>query len=197
MAADAAVLLVARWCSCLQRRQRHRAGPVGHYRQRAYGQPVYKLLGGAVRDCVRMYARMDLGLHTHAEEVRAAEPSGFSAGRIESGLMIITESTTASRIPDSDGATYAASGWVPIASSETRSTTSLELGSHGVAESICRGSRASSLRFFWVTRTFRFFFAKRGRKFHSGGCRFDVSSCSPQAEFHSGCRAIRFHGATG
>ena len=29
-----------------------------------YGQPVYKLLGGAVRDAVRLYARTDLGLPT-------------------------------------------------------------------------------------------------------------------------------------
>src|SRR6185437_6968143 len=32
---------------------------------KAYGQPVYKLLGGAVRDRVRVYARSDLGLESH------------------------------------------------------------------------------------------------------------------------------------
>ncbi|MEA1952244.1 MAG: mandelate racemase/muconate lactonizing enzyme family protein [Planctomycetota bacterium] len=46
---------------------------------KAYGQPVYKLLGGAVRDRVRLYARMDLGLPTHADEIRAAVKEGFDA----------------------------------------------------------------------------------------------------------------------
>ena len=39
---------------------------------KAYGQPVYKLLGGAVRDRIRVYARMDLGLPTHSDEIKAA-----------------------------------------------------------------------------------------------------------------------------
>jgi galactonate dehydratase len=46
---------------------------------KAYQLPVYKLLGGAVRDRVRLYARMDLGLATVAEEVRAAVAEGFDA----------------------------------------------------------------------------------------------------------------------
>jgi galactonate dehydratase len=46
---------------------------------KAYGQPVYKLLGGAVRDRVRLYARMDLGLPTHADEIHAAAEEGFDA----------------------------------------------------------------------------------------------------------------------
>lgn len=46
---------------------------------KAFGQPVYKLLGGAVRERVRVYARMDLGLPTHADEVKAAMQEGFDA----------------------------------------------------------------------------------------------------------------------
>ncbi len=46
---------------------------------KAYAQPVYKLLGGAVRDRVRLYARSDLGLVSQAEEVRAAGEEGFDA----------------------------------------------------------------------------------------------------------------------
>lgn len=46
---------------------------------KAYGQPVYKLLGGPCRDRVRLYARADLGLPTDAEEAQAAVAEGFSA----------------------------------------------------------------------------------------------------------------------
>jgi galactonate dehydratase len=46
---------------------------------KAYGQPVYRLLGGACRDRVRLYARPDLGLGCLAEEVRAALDEGFDA----------------------------------------------------------------------------------------------------------------------
>ena len=46
---------------------------------KAYGQPVYKLLGGPCRDRVRLYARTDLGLPTVAEEAQAAVAEGFSA----------------------------------------------------------------------------------------------------------------------
>ena len=46
---------------------------------KAYGLPVHKLLGGAVRERVRLYARMDLGLPTHADEVKAAVQEGFDA----------------------------------------------------------------------------------------------------------------------
>src|SRR5438105_1753977 len=46
---------------------------------KAYKLPVYKLLGGAVRERVRLYARMDLGLATVADEARAAVEEGFDA----------------------------------------------------------------------------------------------------------------------
>ena len=45
---------------------------------KAYGQPVYKLLGGAVRDRVRLYARTDLGMETEVEEIKAAVKEGFT-----------------------------------------------------------------------------------------------------------------------
>lgn len=44
---------------------------------KAYGQPVYKLLGGAVRDRVKVYVRNDLGLSNEVEEVKAAMAEGF------------------------------------------------------------------------------------------------------------------------
>jgi galactonate dehydratase len=46
---------------------------------KAYKLPVYRLLGGAVRDRVRCYARTDLGLPTHADEAVAAVAEGFDA----------------------------------------------------------------------------------------------------------------------
>src|SRR5205823_1689094 len=46
---------------------------------KAYKLPVYKLLGGAVRQRVRLYARMDLGLATVPDEARAAVEEGFDA----------------------------------------------------------------------------------------------------------------------
>jgi galactonate dehydratase len=45
---------------------------------KAYGQPVYKLLGGKVRNSVRLYARNDLGLGSAVEEVKAAQKEGFT-----------------------------------------------------------------------------------------------------------------------
>ncbi len=42
-----------------------------------YEQPVYKLLGGAVRDRVKLYVRNDLGLKDEIEEVKAAKAEGF------------------------------------------------------------------------------------------------------------------------
>jgi galactonate dehydratase len=45
---------------------------------KAYGQPVYRLLGGPCRDRVRLYARTDLGLPSPAEEARAAIAEGFT-----------------------------------------------------------------------------------------------------------------------
>jgi galactonate dehydratase len=44
---------------------------------KAYGQPVYKLLGGAVRDRVKVYVRNDLGLADEIAEVEAAVAEGF------------------------------------------------------------------------------------------------------------------------
>lgn len=49
---------------------------------KAFKQPVYRLLGGAVRDRVRLYARTDLGLDNFSDEVRAAIAEGFSAFKI-------------------------------------------------------------------------------------------------------------------
>jgi galactonate dehydratase len=46
---------------------------------KAYKLPVYKLLGGAVRQRVRLYARMDLGLATVPDEARTAVHEGFDA----------------------------------------------------------------------------------------------------------------------
>ncbi|MCZ6678270.1 MAG: mandelate racemase/muconate lactonizing enzyme family protein, partial [Candidatus Poribacteria bacterium] len=45
---------------------------------KAYGQPVYRLLGGPCRDRVRLYARGDLGLPSQAEEAQAALDEGFT-----------------------------------------------------------------------------------------------------------------------
>ncbi len=55
---------------------------------KAYGQPVYKLLGGAVRDRVRVYARTDLGLATYADEARAAVAEGFDAFKFGPGRYV-------------------------------------------------------------------------------------------------------------
>ncbi len=55
---------------------------------KAFGQPVYKLLGGAVRDRVRLYARGDLGLPTQAEEVKAAMAEGFDAFKFGTGPYV-------------------------------------------------------------------------------------------------------------
>lgn len=46
---------------------------------KAYGQPVYKLLGGAVRDRVRLYPRPDLGLGSQAAELEAIKAEGFTS----------------------------------------------------------------------------------------------------------------------
>lgn len=45
---------------------------------KAYGQPVYRLLGGPCRDRVRLYARGDLGLPSQMEEAQAAVTEGFT-----------------------------------------------------------------------------------------------------------------------
>ena len=55
---------------------------------KAYGQPVYKLLGGAVRDRVRTYARHDLGLPSDAKEARVAVEEGFDAFKFGPGAYV-------------------------------------------------------------------------------------------------------------
>lgn len=55
---------------------------------KAYGQPVYKLLGGAVRDCVRVYARSDLGLESHVAEITTALKEGFTAFKFGPGKYV-------------------------------------------------------------------------------------------------------------
>ena len=55
---------------------------------KAYGQPVYKLLGGAVRDRVRLYARTDLGLPTYGDEATAAVEEGFTAFKFGPGQHV-------------------------------------------------------------------------------------------------------------
>lgn len=54
---------------------------------KAYGQPVYRLLGGAVRDRVRVYARSDLGLQNQREEIQAALREGFTAFKWGPGIV--------------------------------------------------------------------------------------------------------------
>ncbi|MSR58132.1 MAG: mandelate racemase/muconate lactonizing enzyme family protein [Planctomycetaceae bacterium] len=56
---------------------------------KACNLPVYKLLGGMVRDRVRMYARTDLGLPTHGDEVRAAVAEGFDAFKFGPGSYVV------------------------------------------------------------------------------------------------------------
>ena len=51
---------------------------------KAYGQPVYKLLGGALRDRVQLYARPDLGLGSDEAEYEQMKREGFTA--IKSGV---------------------------------------------------------------------------------------------------------------
>jgi galactonate dehydratase len=56
---------------------------------KAYGQPVYKLLGGAVRDRVQLYPRPDLGLGSFEAEMANMKEEGFTAckgGGVQMGL---------------------------------------------------------------------------------------------------------------
>jgi galactonate dehydratase len=46
---------------------------------KAYGQPVYRLLGGPCRDRVWVYTRTDRGLPTYVDEALAAQAEGFTA----------------------------------------------------------------------------------------------------------------------
>ena len=55
---------------------------------KAYGQPVYRLLGGAVRDRVRMYARSDLGLDSYEAELHASMEEGFTAFKLGPGKFV-------------------------------------------------------------------------------------------------------------
>ncbi|MBI2824041.1 MAG: mandelate racemase/muconate lactonizing enzyme family protein [Planctomycetia bacterium] len=55
---------------------------------KAYGVPVYKLLGGPARDSVRLYARGDLGLSSLIDEARAAVAEGFDAFKAGPGRML-------------------------------------------------------------------------------------------------------------
>jgi len=55
---------------------------------KAYGVPVHKLLGGALRDEVRLYARGDLGLPTCLDEVQAARDEGFDAFKMGPGRTV-------------------------------------------------------------------------------------------------------------
>jgi len=52
---------------------------------KAYGQPVFKLLGGRVRDRVRCYARADLGFGTIEEHATQALQEGFDAFKMGFG----------------------------------------------------------------------------------------------------------------
>ena len=52
------------------------------------GQPVYRLLGGAVRDRIRLYARGDLGLPSQGEEMRTAAAEGFDAFKFGPGQYV-------------------------------------------------------------------------------------------------------------
>lgn len=55
---------------------------------KAHGLPVHQLLGGKVRDSVRLYARGDLGLPTPEEESRAAMKEGFDAYKFGTGKYV-------------------------------------------------------------------------------------------------------------
>jgi galactonate dehydratase len=46
---------------------------------KAYGQPLFRLLGGAYHEHVRLYARADLGLGCPVKEAEAAREEGFTA----------------------------------------------------------------------------------------------------------------------
>ncbi|MBI82761.1 MAG: galactonate dehydratase [Planctomycetaceae bacterium] len=55
---------------------------------KAYGLPVYKLLGGAVRDQVRLYGRHDFGLASVADEAHAAVEEGFDGFKFGPGEFV-------------------------------------------------------------------------------------------------------------
>ena len=55
---------------------------------KAANLPVHRLLGGKVRDKVRLYARTDLGLPTCGEEAAAAWEEGFTAFKFGPGKRV-------------------------------------------------------------------------------------------------------------
>ena len=55
---------------------------------KAYGQPLHKLLGGAVRDRVRVYARTDLNLPTFGDEAKVAVEEGFDGFKFGPGRYV-------------------------------------------------------------------------------------------------------------
>lgn len=55
---------------------------------KSVGLPVYKLLGGAVRDKIELYARPDLGTPTDVGELEAAMSEGFGAYKHGVGTYI-------------------------------------------------------------------------------------------------------------
>ena len=55
---------------------------------KAHGLPVHQLLGGKVRDSVRLYARGDLGLPTPEDEARAALKDHFDAYKFGPGKYV-------------------------------------------------------------------------------------------------------------
>lgn len=55
---------------------------------KVYNQPVYRLLGGAMRDRVRLYARSDLGLESYVKEIEAALQEGFMAFKFGPGAFL-------------------------------------------------------------------------------------------------------------
>lgn len=55
---------------------------------KACGKPVHQLLGGAVRERVRLYARGDLGIGSEVEELAAAREEGFSAFKTGPGSSV-------------------------------------------------------------------------------------------------------------
>jgi galactonate dehydratase len=56
---------------------------------KAFNQPVYRLLGGACRDRIRLYARGDRHLDSEVEEAVAAREEGFTAFKssVKSGVL--------------------------------------------------------------------------------------------------------------
>lgn len=55
---------------------------------KAYGQPVWRLLGGACQESIQLYARCDLGLSSPVKEAEAARDEGFTA--FKSGVSLCT-----------------------------------------------------------------------------------------------------------